>query len=106
MRELSENEFDGAVAQGFTLVDFSAEWCGPCKALLPTITKLSTEYAGKVQFYGVDIDKTQSIALKCGVMSVPTLILFKQGQPVAAVFSTIAPNGAGPSPAISTTRTP
>lgn len=85
MQELSENEFDGAVAQGFTLIDFSAEWCGPCKALLPTIHKLATEYAGRMNVYSVDIDKTPSIALKNGVMSVPTLILFKQGKPVERV---------------------
>ena len=80
MKELSENEFDGAVAKGVTLIDFSAEWCGPCKALLPTINKLATEYAGRMSVFGVDIDKTQSIALKNGVMSVPTLILFKDGK--------------------------
>lgn len=85
MQELSENEFDGAVAQGFTLIDFSAEWCGPCKALLPTIHKLATEYAGRMNVYSVDIDKTPSIALRNGVMSVPTLILFKQGKPVERV---------------------
>ena len=85
MQELSENEFDGAVAQGFTLIDFSAEWCGPCKALLPTIHKLATEYAGRMNVYSVDIDKTPSIALKNSVMSVPTLILFKQGKPVERV---------------------
>lgn len=80
MKELSENEFDGAVAKGVTLIDFSAEWCGPCKALLPTINKLAGEYAGRMSVFGVDIDKTQSIALKNGVMSVPTLILFKDGK--------------------------
>lgn len=90
MQELSENEFDGAVAQGFTLVDFSAEWCGPCKALLPTINKLATEYAGRMSVYGVDIDKTQSIAMKCGVMSVPTLILFKQGKQVDRVVGMVS----------------
>lgn len=90
MHELSENEFDGAIAQGLTLVDFSAEWCGPCKALLPTIKKLATEYEGRMSVYGIDIDKTQSIAMKCGVMSVPTLILFKQGKPVERVVGMVS----------------
>lgn len=90
MQELSENEFDGAVAEGFTLIDFSAEWCGPCKALLPTIHKLATEYAGRMNVYSVDIDKTPSIALKNGVMSVPTLILFKQGKPVDRVVGMVS----------------
>jgi len=90
MHELSENEFDGAIAQGFTLVDFSAEWCGPCKALLPTINKLATEYAGRMSVYEVDIDKAQPIALKCGVMSVPTVILFKQGKAVDRVVGMVS----------------
>jgi len=90
MRELSENEFDGAIAQGFSLVDFSAEWCGPCKALLPTINKLGAEYAGRLSVYGIDIDKTQSVALKCGVMSVPTLIIFKDGKPVDRVVGMVS----------------
>ncbi len=90
MRELNENEFDGAIAQGFTLVDFSAEWCGPCKALLPTINKLGDEYSGRMSVYGIDIDKTQSVALKCGVMSVPTLILFKDGKPVDRVVGMVS----------------
>lgn len=90
MHELTENEFEGAIAQGFTLVDFSAEWCGPCKALLPTINKLAAEYAGRLTVYGIDIDKTQSVAMKCGVMSVPTLILFKQGKPVERVVGMVS----------------
>jgi thioredoxin 1 len=90
MQELTENEFEGAIAQGFTLVDFSAEWCGPCKALLPTIDKLAVEYAGRLTVYGIDIDKTQSVAMKCGVMSVPTLILFKQGKPVERVVGMVS----------------
>jgi thioredoxin 1 len=90
MKELSENEFDGAVGQGVTLIDFSAEWCGPCKALLPTINKLASEYAGRMAVYGIDIDKTQSVALKHGVMSVPTLILFKDGKPVERIVGMVS----------------
>jgi thioredoxin 1 len=90
MRELNENEFDGAVAKGYTLIDFSAEWCGPCKALLPTIQKLAGEYSGRMNVYSVDIDKTQSIALKSGVMSVPTLILYKDGRAVERVVGMVS----------------
>lgn len=90
MHELSENEFDAAVARGFALVDFSAEWCGPCKALLPTINKLAAEYSGRMSVFGVDIDRTQSIALKCGVMSVPTLILFNNGKPVERIVGMVS----------------
>jgi thioredoxin 1 len=90
MRELNENEYDGALAKGFTLIEFGAEWCGPCKALLPTMHKLSGEYAGKLNVYSVDIDKTQSIAMKNGVMSVPTLILYKDGKVVDRVVGMVS----------------
>lgn len=64
------------------LVDFFATWCGPCKMLAPTIDALSTEMEGKAYIYKVDIDESQDVAAAYRVSSVPTLILFKDGQPV------------------------
>ncbi len=64
------------------LVDFFATWCGPCKMLAPTIDEISSEMAGKAQVYKLDIDQSPDIAQMYGVMSVPTLIAFKNGQPV------------------------
>ena len=64
------------------LVDFFATWCGPCKMLAPTIDEISSEMAGKAHVYKLDIDQSPDIAQVYGVMSVPTLIVFKNGQPV------------------------
>lgn len=62
------------------LVDFNATWCGPCKMLAPTIEKLSAEYAGKVKVVSLDIDEAGDIAGRYSVMSIPTLIVFKNGE--------------------------
>lgn len=90
MNELNENDFDAKVSSGFALVDFGAEWCGPCKALVPTMEKISSAYQDRVAVYSVDIDDNPALAAKNGVMSVPTLILFKDGRPVERVVGMIS----------------
>ena len=65
------------------LVDFSAEWCGPCKSLAPKLEELSREYDGRVRFFNLDVDQARDTAMQFGVMSVPTLIVFKNGEIVA-----------------------
>lgn len=82
MKDLSETDFETAIAAGTVLVDFSAEWCGPCKALSPLVKRMADEYDGRLQVYTIDVDKAQSVAAKQGVMSLPTLVLFKDGQVV------------------------
>jgi thioredoxin 1 len=64
------------------LVDFWAEWCGPCQLLAPTIDELATEYAGRVKVGKVDVDRASRIAARFGIQSIPTVILFENGQPV------------------------
>ena len=64
------------------LVDFWAEWCGPCKAIAPIMDEIADEQAGSVKVAKVNIDEAQSIAIKYEVMSIPTMILFKDGEPV------------------------
>ena len=90
MNELNENDFDASVGSGLALVDFGAEWCGPCKALVPTMEKISSAYDGRLNVYSVDIDNHPALAAKNGVMSVPTLILFKDGKPVDRVVGLIS----------------
>ena len=67
-------------AQGPVLVDFFATWCGPCQALASTIDELASDMAGRAAVYKVDIDQSREIAMKYGIMSVPTVIVFENGQ--------------------------
>ena len=64
------------------LVDFWADWCGPCKMLEPVIEDLAEEYAGKVVFAKLNVDKNKTTSSRFGVSSIPTMILFKNGEPV------------------------
>lgn len=64
------------------LVDFWAEWCGPCKMIAPVLDQIATEMDGKLVIGKLDIDENQQTAMAFGVMSIPTLLLFKGGQPV------------------------
>ncbi len=61
------------------LVDFYADWCGPCKMMAPVLEELSTEVKGKARILKVDVDKNQKVSLKYGIQSIPTMILFKEG---------------------------
>ena len=80
---ISKEGFDKAVAQGSPmLVDFWASWCGPCKMLAPTVDKLAEKYDGKVIVGKVDVDEEQELARQFGVMSIPTVVLFKDGKEV------------------------
>ena len=65
------------------LVDFYADWCGPCKAMGPVVEELASEYAGKVKVGKVNVDENQELAMKYGVMSIPTFLVLK-GEEVAA----------------------
>jgi|TARA_B110000263_G_C15192304_1_gene456636 thioredoxin 1 len=75
------------------LVDFWAEWCGPCKMIAPAVHDLAEEYAGKLNVAKVDIDNSPEIATKYGIRSIPALIFFKDGKPVDQVIGAL-PKGA------------
>ena len=62
------------------LVDFWAEWCGPCRMMSPTVDQVATEYAGKVKVGKLDVDANQQTAYRYGIRGIPTLLLFKGGQ--------------------------
>lgn len=79
---LSEAQFEEKVLNSDVpvLVDFWAPWCGPCKAIGPSIEQLAEEYAGKAKVYKVDVDENPSLAEKYNVMSIPALLVFKNGK--------------------------
>jgi len=80
--ELTDANFDSEVMASTTpvLVDFGATWCGPCKQLAPIVEQIAKDYAGKLKVAAVDIDQARDTAIKYGIMSVPTVILFKNGE--------------------------
>ena len=81
---LTDQQFDAEVIKSEipVLVDFSAEWCGPCKMLAPIIQELADEYTGRIKVGKVDIDANREQAAKDGIQGVPTLMIFKGGQVV------------------------
>jgi thioredoxin 1 len=82
---LTSADFDSTIASGVTLVDFYADWCGPCQRLIPVIDEMAKTYEGRANICKVDVDASGDIAGKFGIMSIPTLLLFKDGQLVEKV---------------------
>lgn len=80
MVTLTESNFETEVAKGPMLVDFWATWCGPCKMIAPVLEELAPLYEGRMRIGKVDVDQNRTLAVKYGVMSIPTLILFKDGK--------------------------
>ena len=93
---MTEAEFDQMVLKSDVpvLIDFWAEWCGPCKAIGPSIEQLASEYAGRARVYKVDVDREGDLAMKYNVMSIPALLIFKGGKEVDRMV------GAAPKPQI------
>ncbi|MCM1306268.1 MAG: thioredoxin [Bacteroides sp.] len=77
---LTSDNFDATVSHGVSLVDFWATWCGPCKMLAPTVEELAQEYAGKAQICKVDVDEYPKLAEKFAIYSIPTMLIFKDGE--------------------------
>jgi thioredoxin 1 len=84
--DVTEATFEQEVLKSETpvLVDFWAEWCGPCHAVSPVLEKIAEERQGELKLVKVNIDSEQTLSLRYGVMSIPTMILFRDGQPAAA----------------------
>ena len=90
MEQINSEQFKEYMKEPVVLVDFSASWCGPCKMLAPVLENVSKTLEGKVKIVKVDVDESMDLASEFGVMAVPTMILFKEGQQVDA-FSGFMP---------------
>jgi thioredoxin 1 len=95
---VTESSFEQEVLQSDTpvLVDFWAEWCGPCHAVAPILDRIVEERGGELRLVKVNIDEEQGLAERYGIASIPTMVLFKDGEPAAAAI------GAQPKTAIET----
>lgn len=82
MKVVNKNEFESIIKEGYTLVDFFATWCGPCKMLGPVLEELDGEFPS-VDFVKVDVDQDGDLAAQYNVMSVPTVFILKDSQVVA-----------------------
>ena len=84
---IEDSNFDEVVVQAKTpvLVDFWAPWCAPCRMVAPVVDELAEEYEGRVSFGKVNVDQSPKIASQYGVMSIPTLIFFKDGKPISNI---------------------
>jgi len=76
---LSTTDFDQTISKGVTLVDFFAEWCGPCKMMVPVVAQLAQDYTGRAKVAKLDVDQNIEIAMRYRVQGVPTFGVFKDG---------------------------
>ena len=85
--EVNDSNFDQIVLQAKTpvLVDLGAAWCAPCRMIEPVIEELAKEYEGRVSFVKLDVDQNPRTASQYGIMSIPTLLIFKNGAPVSNI---------------------
>jgi thioredoxin 1 len=92
---VTESTFDQEVTQSETpvIVDFWAEWCGPCHAVAPVLDKIVEEREGELKLVKVNIDEERALAERYGIASIPTMILFRDGEPAAAALGA-QPKGA------------
>jgi thioredoxin 1 len=82
---LNDDNFENEISKGVTLVDFYADWCGPCRMMTPIMEDLAEEMQGKAKIAKLDIEKAQRVASSFNVTSIPTIVLFKDGSEIDRV---------------------
>ena len=80
MEILNEKNFEERTKDGIVVVDFFANWCGPCKMMAPVLEQIAKELDGKAKIYKVDVDESEELARKFGVMMIPTIVILENGQ--------------------------
>jgi len=95
IKKLEESTFDRDVLESGSavLVDFYADWCGPCKMMAPVVDQIATDYAGRLDVGKLDVDAAQSIAMRYGIMGIPTLGYFRDGKLVDRLVGYPGPGG-------------
>lgn len=89
IQSLTDKTFPGAVAHGITVVDFWAPWCAPCRELAPVTELLAAEFAGRVAFAKLNVDDHTPLSEQYDVLSMPTLVVFKDGQPTDRIVGSL-----------------
>ena len=82
MEILTEKNLKKKIEKGFVIVDFFANWCGPCRMMAPILEDVAKELGEKVNVYKVDVDESENLARKYGIMSIPSIFIFKNGEVV------------------------
>lgn len=92
--EITDQNFESEVLNSETpvVIDFWAEWCGPCKTIAPVVDELANEYLTKVKFGKVNVDSNQQTAMKYGIRSIPSLLIFNDGSVVNQIIGSVSKN--------------
>ncbi len=91
---IGDSEFEIKVLESSkpVMVDFSGEWCPPCKMIAPFVTKIAKEFKNKINVYMVDVDRSPNIAATYQIMSIPALLFFKDGKPISSIIGAVPYN--------------